>query len=72
LTDLTVAVAPSLTIARAGNQAIVSWDPSITGWSLQTNNNLDTGIWGNYLGQVVNNSATNSPAPGTMFFRLKQ
>ena len=26
----------------------------------------------NYLGTVVNNSATNSPPTGTVFFRLKQ
>jgi len=27
---------------------------------LQTNANLTTGNWGNYLGFIVNNSATNS------------
>jgi hypothetical protein len=64
--------APLLIITRVGNQAIVSWDPSALGWILQTNNYLTTGIWGNYLGQVVNNSATNSPPAGTVFFRLKQ
>jgi len=47
-------------------------NPSATGWTLQTNNNLSTGTWGNYLGAVVNNSATNSPPTGTEFFRLKQ
>jgi len=64
--------APLLTITRVGNQAIVSWDSSVTGWTLQTNNNLSTGTWGNYPGTVVNNSATNSPPTGTVFFRLKQ
>jgi hypothetical protein len=62
--------APLLTITYANNQAIVSWLPSVTGWTLQTNNNLATGTWGNYLGQVVNNSATNSPPKGNVFFRL--
>jgi hypothetical protein len=62
--------APLLTITYANNQAIVSWSPSVTGWTLQTNNNLATGTWGNYLGQVVNNSATNSPPTGNVFFRL--
>jgi hypothetical protein len=52
------------------NQVIVSWDPSITGWTLQTNNNLSIGTWGNYLGPVVNNRATNAPPTGTVFFRL--
>src|ERR1035441_8169041 len=31
--------APLLTITYAGNQAIVSWSPSVTGWTLQTNAN---------------------------------
>ncbi len=64
--------APNLIITRLGNQAIVSWDPSATGWTLQTNANLSAGTWGNYLGSVVNNIATNSPPAGTVFFRLKQ
>jgi hypothetical protein len=64
--------APLLTITYSGNQAIVSWPPSATGWTLQTNNNLATGSWGNYLGIVVNNSATNSPPTGNLFFRLTQ
>jgi streptogramin lyase len=58
------AAAPTLTITYSGNQAIVSWSPPVTGWTLQTNNNLATGSWGTYLGQVVDNSATNVPAKG--------
>ena len=64
--------APLLTITYSGNQAIVSWSPSVTGWTLQTNSNLSTGAWGNYLGAVVNNSVTNSPPTGNVFFRLTQ
>ena len=64
--------APLLTISYAGNQTIVSWFPSVTGWTLQTNANLATPTWGNYLGPVVNNSATNAPPKGNLFFRLKQ
>ena len=64
--------APLLTITYSGNQAIVSWSPSVTGWTLQTNNNLATGTWGNYLGAVSNNRLTNSPSQGNLFFRLKQ
>jgi hypothetical protein len=64
--------APLLIITHAGNQAIVSWDPSATGWTLQTNNSLATGTWGNYLGAVSNNSVTNAPPTGNVFFRLKQ
>jgi hypothetical protein len=62
--------APLLTITLSGNQAIVSWPPSATGWTLQTNNNLATGTWGNYLGAIVNNSVTNAPPTGNLFFRL--
>src|SRR5271157_1484908 len=43
--------APLLTITYVGNQAIVSWPPTVTGWTLQTNANLGTPMWGNYLGQ---------------------
>jgi len=63
--------APRLVITHIGNQAIVSWDSSITGWTLQTNVNLETPTWGNYLGTIINNSATNSPPRGNLFFRLK-
>ena len=64
--------APLLTITYAGNQAVVSWSPSVTGWTLQTNANLATPTWGNYLGNVINNSVTNAPLKGNLFFRLKQ
>jgi len=64
--------APWLTITCIGNRAIVSWPDTATGWTLQTNNNLTTGIWGNYAGVVANNSATNPPPAGNLFFRLKQ
>jgi hypothetical protein len=55
-----------------GNQTIISWSPLMTGWTLQTNANLTAGSWGNYSGQVSNNSVTNSPPGGNLFFRLKQ
>jgi hypothetical protein len=64
--------APLLTITHVGNQAIVSWDHTVTGWTLQTNVNLATPTWGNYLGAIINNSVTNSPPKGNLFFRLKQ
>ena len=64
--------APLLTITYAGNQAVVSWSPSVTGWTLQTNANLATPTWGNYLGNIVNNTVTNAPPKGNLFFRLKQ
>jgi hypothetical protein len=59
-----------LSITYVGNQAVVSWSSSAIGWTLQTNSNLAAGIWGNYLGSIVNNSITNSPPKGNLFFRL--
>jgi len=68
----TFSLTPMLNISDSGNQSVVSWNSSATGWTLQTNNNLSTGTWGNYLGTVVNNSVTNAPPTGNVFFRLKQ
>ena len=65
-----LAQTPTLTSTLAGNQVIISWPPTFTGWTLQTNNNLATGTWGNYLGPVGNNSITNSVPAGNLFFRL--
>jgi hypothetical protein len=64
--------APLLTITYGGNQAVVSWPLSVTGWTLQTNKNLSTGTWGKYLGTVVNNNATILAPMGNVFFRLTQ
>ena len=64
--------APWLTITYANNQAIVSWPSSLTGWTLQTNVNLATPTWGNYVGPIIHNTVTNSPSGGKLFFRLKQ
>jgi uncharacterized repeat protein (TIGR03803 family) len=71
LSNLPAAPSPTLTITQVGNQAIVSWNATVTGWTLQTNASLATPTWGNYLGNVVNNSITNSPPRGNVFFRLK-
>ena len=62
--------APLLTITRSGNSVIVSWPSPSTGWTLQTNGTLSTGIWVNYGGTINNNTVTNSPPTGNLFFRL--
>jgi hypothetical protein len=62
--------APLLTITYSSNQAIVSWPSSVTGWTLQTNANLSTGNWVDYGGTILNNTVTNSPPMGNLFFRL--
>ena len=51
---------PQLTINPLGNNLIVSWPLSTTGFILQTNGNLGTTNWGNYGGPVINNSVTDS------------
>jgi uncharacterized repeat protein (TIGR03803 family) len=72
LSNLPPAPPPSLTIIYANNQAIVSWPSSVSGWTLQTNNQLAAGAWGNYSGPIISNTITNSPTKGNLFFRLKQ
>ena len=62
--------APLLTITYATHLAIISWPPSATGWTLQSNGNLGATNWANYTGSVVNNAVTNSPSSGNQFFRL--
>ena len=63
--------APTLSISEVGSQTVISWPASVTGFTLQTNNNLVTGSWGNYSGPVVNNRVTNSATAGALFFSLK-
>jgi hypothetical protein len=61
---------PLLTIAASGNQTILSWPPSATGWILQTNSRPGAAAWGDYAGPVINNCVTNLPKAGNLFFRL--
>ena len=69
---LTLQSAPAiwLTIIYTNGQAVVSWPASAAGWTLQTNNNLTTGVWGNYTGAVINNTATNPTPTDNLFYRL--
>ena len=62
--------APLLTITISGNQAVVSWPVSASGWTLQTNGNVGTTNWVNYGGAVINNRVTNTVTSGNLFFRL--
>lgn len=62
--------APQLTITYSGNKAVVSWPMDSTGWTLQTNSTLSASGWGNYAGTISNNSVTNAPPTGNLFFRL--
>ena len=62
----------SPSLIRAAPRPWSAWPLSVTGWTLQTNNNLATGTWGKYLGSVVNNSAAVPSKVGNLFFRLTQ
>ena len=61
---------PELTIIHANNQTVVSWPPTVSPWTLQTNTDPAKGVWGNYAGTFVNNTVTNPPPMGNLFFRL--
>lgn len=61
----------SLTVIHTNNQAIVSWPSSVSGWTLQTNDDLAKGTWNNYTGPIISNTVTNSPVKGNLFFRLR-
>lgn len=67
-----VALAPILAATHLGNSVIISWSPSMTGWTLQTNGNLGSTNWVNYSGPISNNSVTNPATAGNLFFRLKR
>jgi hypothetical protein len=75
LDNVTVtAVGPTLAIGlTAPDSVVVSW-VNTAGYTLYTNNNLNTSNWVAYAGTVTNFTGTNrvtiSPAKGDLFFRL--
>ena len=56
------------------DNAFVSW-PTVSGYVLQTNTDLTTTNWGDYLGTVDTINGTNSvtlhKTDGSLFFRLR-
>jgi hypothetical protein len=67
--------APTLTITHSGNNAIVSWPSSATGFVLQQNGNVSTANWTPSGFMENSNNTTMSvtiPSPtGNLFFCLK-
>jgi len=65
---------PKLTLARSGNNVIVSWPAIWANWTLHQNTNLNPGNWTNFNGTIgsdgTTKSATNSSSAGNRFFRL--
>lgn len=70
ITNVIAVVPPQLTLTPSEANVILTWPSSVAGWTLQTNNNLATGTWGNYAGPIINNTITNAPSTGNLFFRL--
>lgn len=66
---------PVLSIAKLGASVVLSWPSSSTGYQLQQSTNLNTTNWTDSVLIVHTNgaiqTATNSPAMGTLFFRLR-
>jgi hypothetical protein len=74
--NASVAPPPNLTIARDGaGRPKILW-PNLGSYTLQQNTNLASTNWVTSNYAITNNSATNFctvlPAPGSLFFRLKQ
>jgi hypothetical protein len=62
---------PSLSVSLSGTSVMVSWSPSVTGYTLESSSSLATGSWTPVSGVINNSLTTNSPA-GARFYRLKK
>lgn len=64
-------IIPNLNLDSGDGQMMISWDSSLTGWTLQTSSTLHGGTWTTVPG-VFNNSATlQMLTTSSVFFRLK-
>jgi hypothetical protein len=64
---------PRLRIARSGNDVIIAWPASATGYSLQMRSDVSSGTWSPGPSSTVienENVVTNTAPTGTAFFRL--
>jgi uncharacterized repeat protein (TIGR03803 family) len=73
---LVLGVAPSLAIARAGRQVVLSWPASATNYALQTTTNLTSRSWSDITNGITTAGAnfvlTNAVAGSAAYFRLQQ
>ena len=73
---LAVTAAPQLGILPSGNNVVLYWPTSASGYVLQSTTNLSGGSWSsitNGIGSVGSDYAFTNPASGrAAFFRLKQ
>jgi uncharacterized repeat protein (TIGR03803 family) len=67
---------PSLGIAQAVNQVVISWPAWAANYALQTAPDLSSGSWSNLTSGIITDGTnylfTNTPASQTAFFRLQQ
>jgi hypothetical protein len=65
---------PQLSITVSHAVLTLTWPASTTGFTLQTNGDLATTNWNDYIGTISTNGGTESinvtPRPGALFFRL--
>jgi hypothetical protein len=72
LQQTAAAVAPPLlNVSLSGSNLTISWDPSITGYTLESSGTLPGTTWTPVPG-VVNNTVTVNASTGTSFFRLRK
>jgi hypothetical protein len=72
LQQTAAAVAPPvLNASLSGSNLTISWEPSITGYTLESSGTLPGTTWTPVPG-VVNNSVTVNASAGTSFFRLRK
>jgi hypothetical protein len=68
-------VPPILNVANAGNNGLISWSATYTGYALEENGDLNTTNWMTATNSVVTMGGQNqvliSSPPGNNFYRLK-
>jgi hypothetical protein len=71
-TDNTSSSLPfQLSVSRSGTSITLSWNPGVSGYLLESADQLPSGSW-NAVAGVTNNSVSITPADGNRFYRLKK
>jgi len=66
---------PTLSIARSGNNVVLAWPATATGYTLQSSSNVLSGVWATVSGAISANGnyyVTNSASGPKNFYRLSQ
>ena len=71
-----IAVPPTLTINKLGNDILLSWPSASTGYVLKQNSNLSPGNWTTVTAPISDNGTTKSltilSPTGKNFYRLEK